>query len=282
MVCPKCGDVVYSGAVFCVRCGAMLAGTRPQEPDAPPAGAPNPWVKVGAGLFVVAAAIAVLATFSLGRSGGASVRYVPNVVGMARADAEAKLVKAGFVCVIGEERLSNTTEAGAVIAQSPGPDTPTSRRRVTLVVSTGPEVKQPEVVRPARQRAATAPRPSTAASPSTDATAKSERPAQPRQVATSGPKAKRSAPVSSAAAPEISRERGYGYVAVEAQPGDWEVWVYVDDGPARGKCPITVRLPAGEHSLVLWEPSRQRKVAVPVAVEADQTVSICKDLEENV
>lgn len=278
MVCPKCGDVVYVDAVFCARCGAMLAGTRPKEPDTPPAGPPNPWLKVAAGLFVVAAAVAILATLSLGRSGGASVRYVPDVVGMARADAEARLVKAGFECVIADERPSDTTEAGGVISQSPGPDVPTSRKRVAIALSLGSDVKHPEAARQPRQTAVTAKRSSTRASAGLVTTAKIEKAAQKPQAVSSRPKTRQAAVADSPAAPDTSSGPGYGSVAIEAEPDDWEVWVYIDDGPARGKCPITVRLPAGDHSVVLWEPSKQKRLAVPVTVEAGKTLSVRRNL----
>ncbi len=278
MICPKCGDVVFEGAVFCVRCGAMLAGTRVKEPDKLPSEPSNPWLKVAAGLFVVAAAIVVLASLSLGRSGGPSIRYVPDVLRMTRADAEAKLAKAGFECVIEEERLSNTTDAGAVISQSPGPGMPTSSKQVAIVLSLGPEVREPAAVRQPRATAVSAVRPSTSAPRSADAAAKSERREQRRQVATSSGKPKRAVAASSPATPKVSRAPAYGYVSIEAQPDDWDVWVYVDGGPARGKCPVTLRLSAGEHSLVLWEPNQQKKLDIPVKVEAGRTLSVCKDL----
>lgn len=278
MICPKCGDVVFEGAVFCVRCGAMLAGTRAANRDATPPRPSNPWLKISAGILTATAAIVVLVSLSLGRSSGPTVRYVPDVVGMSRADAEAKLAKAGFECAIGEERLSDTTDAGAVISQYPRPDTPTSRKHVSLVLSLGPDAKEPVPARQSRQASVATKRPPTTTSARPAATPKSEKPAQQRQVARSRPRARQTAAASAPAAPKTSSGPRYGSVAIETQPGDWEVWVYVDGGPARGKCPITVRLPAGEHSLVLWEPSQQKRLAIPVTVEADRTVSVRRDL----
>lgn len=276
MICQKCGDVVFEGAVFCVRCGAMLAGTRAANRDATPPAPSNPWLKISAGILTATAAIVVLVSLSLGRSSGPTVRYVPDVVGMSHADAEAKLAKAGFECAVGEERLSDTTDAGAVISQYPHQDTPTSRDHVTLVLSLGPDAKEP--AGQSRQTSVPTKRPPTTTSARPAATPKSEKPAQQRRVTTSRPGSRQTAAASAPAAPKTSSEPGYGSVTIETQPEDWDVWVYVDGGPARGKCPITVRLPAGEHSLVLWEPSQQKRLAVPVTVEADQTVSVRRDL----
>jgi hypothetical protein len=280
MICPKCGDVVFEGAVFCVRCGAMLAGTRVENRDATAPRPSNPWLKIAAGMLTATAAIVVLVSLSLGRSSGPAVRYVPDVVGMSRANAEAKLAKAGFECAIGEERPSDTTDVGAVISQYPRPDTPTSRMHVSLVLSLGADTRKSASDEQSRRAPLAARRPPTTTSARPAATPKSEKPAQRRQVVRSRPRARQTATVAASlpAKPEISGGSGYGSVAIETQPGDWEVWVYVDGGPARGKCPITVRLPAGEHSLVLWEPSQQKRLAVPVTVEADRTVSVRKDL----
>ena len=127
MICPVCGDVVYESAAFCLRCGTMTARMRQDQPDTTLERPSRPSLRIVAGILIAVAAVLIVTSLSLGRPGGRAVRYVPNVVGRSRADAETRLAKAGFECVIGQGELSNAAEAGAVIRQLPGPGTPTSR-----------------------------------------------------------------------------------------------------------------------------------------------------------
>ncbi len=414
MICPVCGDVVYDSAAFCLRCGTMTARMQQDQPDTTLESPSRPSLRIAAAILIAAAAVLIVISLSLGRSGGPAVRYVPDVVGRSRADAETRLAKAGFECVIGQGELSSAAEAGAVIRQLPAPGTPTSRKKVTIVPSLGEGMMVPDVVgnrqdialatlvehsltgtvaksepsasfpaglvtlswpaagvlapegtavrlvvstgsplttvsrvpdvtgksgRQAKLLLGSAglayvvstkrfsnsvphgyviwQRPSPGGAPSTDkkvrvalslgrgvpvpdVIGKSEQEAsrlltgiglrvetshqhasaQKGRVISSSPSAGQTAPAGSSVTVGISRGPAYGFLTVEAEPGDGQVWVYVDGGPARGKCPITVRLPAGEHSLILWDPSHQKKCAVSVAVEPGQTLSIRRDLEE--
>ncbi|UCG88354.1 MAG: PASTA domain-containing protein, partial [Gemmatimonadota bacterium] len=379
MICPKCGDVVYGSAAFCLRCGTMTARMRHPEPDTTLDRPSRLSLRIVAGILTAAAAVLIVTSVSLSRPGGAAVRYVPNVVGRSRADAEARLAKAGFECVIGQGELSNGAEAGAVIRQLPMPGTPTTTKKVTIVPSLGEGMMVPDVVgnrqdialatlaehsltgtvvksepdtafpaglvtrswpaagvltpegtavrlvvstgspfttvsrvpdvigKSGRQaklllrsagltyvvstkRFSTSvphghviwQRPGPGCEPSTDKKVrvvlslgrgvrvpdiigKSEEEAsrllteiglrvetshqyasaQKGQVISSAPRAGETAPAGSSVTLGISRGLGYGLLTVEAEPGDRQVWVYVDSGQARGKCPITVRLPAG-------------------------------------
>jgi beta-lactam-binding protein with PASTA domain len=69
---------------------------------------------------------------------------VPDLSGMPKADAEAKLIAAGLVVGLETPGTSDTVPAGNVISQSPPPDTKVDRgSSVDIVVSTGPGTPSP-------------------------------------------------------------------------------------------------------------------------------------------
>jgi beta-lactam-binding protein with PASTA domain/tRNA A-37 threonylcarbamoyl transferase component Bud32 len=69
---------------------------------------------------------------------------VPDLSGMSKADAEAKLIAAGLVVGLETPGTSDTVPAGNVINQSPPPDTKVDRgSSVDIVVSTGPGTPSP-------------------------------------------------------------------------------------------------------------------------------------------
>jgi beta-lactam-binding protein with PASTA domain len=333
----------------------------------------------------------------MGRSGLPAVRQVPDVVGKNRTDAESRLQRLGFECVVGSEEISATMPPGAVIRQSPGPGTPTSTKSVTVVLSVGADgsgqTQQAALAtRSAKQvadraegsqpiRSSLAGAFVTAGSPSRlsiktvapertasrvpDVTGKSGRDAKrllrsanlsyvitakrfsdsvphgyvisqdprpgnrpPRDkrvrvalslgrglvmpdivgkseheasrlltgmglqidrshrygdvqrdhVISSVPAAGKSIAAGSRVALVISSGPAEGVLRVEAEPSDKEIWLYVDGGEPRGVCPVTVRLPAGEHSVILWEPIAQTRVTFPVVVQPEQTVTVQRDL----
>jgi len=397
MQCPVCGEVVYESAVFCGRCGATTASARHDESEAAPTRRSGSWLRIIAWGSVAAAALLFLASVPVGRSGLPAVRQVPDVVGRDRADAEARLQRLGFQCVVGAGEPSATTPPGAVVRQFPQADTPTSTKEVTVVLSLGPGVSgqtQQAALAPRRghsvaghgeerQTSGSSPAgtlvtdgtpgrpaigtgtPVRTASRVPDITGKSGRDAKlllrsadlayvitakrcsdsvphgyvisqsprpgnklprdkrvrvalslgrgllmpdvsgkPEQeasrlltgmglqidrshrhgdvqkdhVITSVPAAGESIAAGSRVALVISRGPGEGFLRVEAEPSDKEIWLYVDGGEPRGQCPATVRLPAGEHSVILWEPIGQTRVTFPVVVQPDQTITVQRDL----
>jgi len=419
MNCPVCGGVVYESAIFCGRCGTAVAGNRSNESGAVRTRPSWPWLKIFACTCAAAAAVLIIVTLCLGRPGGPSVRSVPDVVGMDRAQAEARLGRSGFECVVAAEELSSMTPPGAVIRQFPRADTPTSTKNVSIVLSLGSGVTVPDIVGQPHEAASAAleelglassvaqrqpsasvaagsvtqswpaagtvvqegtvvclalstgplgasTAPTSTAVPQvpdvtgrTDAEAKrllrsagltyvigskrfssstphgyviSQRPrpgaevprsktvqvalslgrgvrvpdvlgksnreasrlladaglrvttrhrhgeAEKDHVLSAVPAVGKTVAAGSSVTLVLSSGPAEGLLRVEAQPGDRDVWVYVDGGEPRGKCPLTMRLPAGEHSLVLWEPSGQKRVVVPVIVEAGRTLTVQKDL----
>jgi serine/threonine-protein kinase len=86
-------------------------------------------------------------TVTLTVSKGPAPVDVPDVKGMARADAEATLRKARLGFSYGQAVNDDTVPAGAVLSQSPDRGTLIPGQKVTLVLSKGPElVTVPSVV----------------------------------------------------------------------------------------------------------------------------------------
>lgn len=396
MQCPVCDAVVFDSAAFCARCGAMTASQGHEESDAAPTRRSGSWLRIIAWGSVAAAALLFLASVAVGRSGLPAVRQVPDVIGRDRTDAEARLQRLGFECVVRSGELSATIPSGAVVRQFPQADTPTSTKKVTVVLSLGPgvpgETQQAALAsRRGQWVAGHGERQSGGSSPSgtlvtdgtpgrlsigtgapvrtasrvpdvtgrsgTDAkrllrsanltyviTAKrfsdsvphgyiisqSPRPGntlprdkrvrvalslgrgllmpdvvgkpaqeasrlltgmglqiaqshrhgnmQKDQVISSVPAAGESIRAGSRVALVISSGPADGFLRVEAEPSDKEIWLYVDGGEPRGQCPTTVRLPAGEHSVILWEPTGQTRVTFPVMVQPEQTLTVRRDL----
>jgi len=381
MQCPVCDSVVFESAAFCNRCGAMTAGRGNEESEAAPARRSGSWLRIIAWGSVAAAALLFLASVSVGRS-----------------DAEARLQRSGFECVVRSGELSATIPQGAIVRQFPQADTPTSTKRVTVVLSLGPggagqtqqaalagrtghwaagqsEERQtggasavgtlaadrtpgrlsisrteapvrtasrvPDVtgksgsdakrvlrsadltyVITAKRFSDSVPHgyiisqspgpgkklprdkrvrvalslgrgllmPDVAGKPEQDASriltgmglqiARSHRhgDVQKDHVIASVPAAGESITAGSRVALVISSGPGEGFLRVEAEPSDREIWLYIDGGEPRGQCPATVRLTAGEHSVILWEPTGQTRVTFPVVVQPDQTLTVQKDL----
>ena len=64
------------------------------------------------------------------------------------------------------------------------------------------------------------------------------------------------------------------FVTIYAEPASCDVWVYPDDGPTAGKCPCTVRLSPGDHSLLLWDTTHLRQVEFTLRAEAGTGFSV--------
>jgi beta-lactam-binding protein with PASTA domain len=401
MQCPVCGAVVFDSAAFCARCGAMTASQGHEESEAAPTRRSGSWLRIIAWGSVAAAALLFLASVCVGRSGLPAVRQVPDVIGRDRTDAEARLQRLGFECVARSGEFSATIPPGAVVRQFPQADTPTSTRKVTVLLSLGPrasgrtqqaalaarrgqwvaghgEERQTSGSSPAgtlvtdgapgrlsiRTEAPvrTAARvPDVTGKSGTDAkrllrsadltyliTAKrfsdsvphgyviSQSPGpgstlprdkrvrvalslgrgllmpdvvgkpaqeaarlltgmglqidqsrrhgdvQKDHVISSVPAAGENIAAGSRIALVISSGLAEGFLRVEAEPSDKEIWLYVDGGEPRGHCPTTVRLPAGEHSVILWEPTGQTRVAFPVMVQPEQTLTVRRDLGRDI
>jgi hypothetical protein len=64
------------------------------------------------------------------------------------------------------------------------------------------------------------------------------------------------------------------FVTIYAEPADCAVWVYADGGPTVGKCPCTVRLSPGDHSVLLWDTTHLRQVEITLHATAGAKFSI--------
>ncbi len=209
------------------------------------------------------------------RSAAAAVARIPDVTGKSGSQAKRLLRSAGLSYAVSRKRFSTAVPHGYVISQSPGPGgaTPTDKK-VRVALSLGRGVRMPDVMGKSEQDASKLLK----GIGLRVAASHRQAEAQKGRVISSSPRAGVTVAAGSSVKLGISSGPAYGVVTVEAEPSDWEVWLYVDGGGARGKCPITIRLPAGEHSLVLWEPSQQKRLSAPVTVEPGQTVTIRKDL----
>ena len=85
----------------------------------------------------------------------------------------------------------------------------------------------------------------------------------------SGPKKPRTSPKAPAPAPEV--EAGFGELSIDADP-----WAYVSvQGRALGPTPLAhVRLPAGQHRVLLENPEHKISRTVSISIKTDQRTSV--------
>ena len=85
----------------------------------------------------------------------------------------------------------------------------------------------------------------------------------------SGPKKARLTQKPAAPAPEV--EAGFGELSIDAEP-----WAYVSvQGRALGPTPLAhVRLPAGQHRVVLENPDHKVTRTVAISIKNDQRTSV--------
>jgi beta-lactam-binding protein with PASTA domain len=201
---------------------------------------------------------------------------VPTVIGLSGAEAKQVVRAVGLEYAIGGKAFSTSVARGYVLRQEPlgGGDRPADGR-VRVVLSLGRGVLVPDVSglgeaggRRSLERA--------------DLTAKVSRrrsAAPAGRVIGSEPEAGRRLPrrgvvtLVVSVGPEPAVE-GCGFLRVETEPSELDVWVYVDGEGPRGQTPATLRVSPGHHRLILYAPDRGGRDNIHVAVRPGETLAI--------
>ena len=161
-----------------------------------------------------------------------AVSQVPDVTGRSGRQAKLLLRSAGLTYVVSAKRFSSSVPHGYVISQRPRPaGAPSPDKKVRVALSLGPGVRVPDVIGKSEQEASLL---LTGIGLRVE-TSRRHASAQKGRVISSAPRAGQTAPAGSSVTLGISRGPAYGFLTVEAEPGDRQVWVYVDGGQARGK-----------------------------------------------
>jgi len=199
---------------------------------------------------------------------------VPSVTGKSAASAKALLRAAGLGYAVEGKEFSSSVARGHVLSQRPAAGSaPPRNRTVSVTLSLGQGVRVPQVVGKSEAEA-------TAALAQAGLRAVPDRrhaEAPAGQVIACSPKAGDTVAQGSTISLVVSRGPEDGFLRVDAEPGG-NAWVYVDGGNTRGRCPVTVRLSPGEHSVILWDPESQKRLSFTVEVKSGTTVSVTKNL----
>ena len=70
--------------------------------------------------------------------------------------------------------------------------------------------------------------------------------------------------------------RSNGTLEISAAPKDCTIWLYVDGGQPRGKCPTSIELNRGLHSVILWDPTHQKDLRFNINIKRGQTITLHK------
>ena len=201
---------------------------------------------------------------------------VPDVLGMDGEQAKSLLRSHGLEYEIGARSFSGSVPRGYVMWQRPqGGDPLPSDREVRVVLSLGRGVQIPDVVGKSEKEARTA----LARAGIAVRVNRQHAPAPAGRVVGSTPGPGHKVPVGGTVTLRVSKgPGGDGFLRVEVEPRDWEVWLYVDGGDTRGRCPLTVRLTAGRHAVILWAPRQQKREEFAIEVASNQTVTVRRSL----
>jgi len=72
----------------------------------------------------------------------------------------------------------------------------------------------------------------------------------------------------------------HGELLVSVEPSDRAVYVYVDGGDTRGRSPLAVSLPPGQHAVSLWDPEHKQQRDLTVEVAPGQQVVLHQVMAE--
>jgi beta-lactam-binding protein with PASTA domain len=206
------------------------------------------------------------------------VPRVISVLGKEAREAKRVLTAAGLTMVVGGKSLHDHVPAGHVVWQNPRPGEhplPGNMVRVQLSLGRGVEVPPLALVSASQaeqrlRRIGLRPRVTRRWANTRKDTVISSYPGEGKIVATG-----------SVVQLVVSKGRqqggtAYGLLSVSAGPSGSQIWLYVDGGNTRGRCPQTIRVTAGTHRIILWDPKHGKQMTFAVRVDAGRTTSISR------
>jgi hypothetical protein len=210
---------------------------------------------------------------------------VISVLGEDAGEAKRALTAAGLVMVVGDKCLHDHVPVGHVIWQNPRPgEDPLPGNMVRVQLSLGRGVKVPPLARVSAreaeqrlERIGLRPRVTRRWANTRKDAVISSYPGEGMIVAT-GSLVQLVVSKGRQQGGQAAGGTAYGLLSVSAGPSGSQIWLYVDGGNTRGRCPQTIRVTAGTHRVVLCDPEHGKQMTFTVEVDGGRTTSILRTL----